>query len=116
MKNLREYSKIGSSKHHPDFEFVKPGKENLFIVRMGDAGKVYSDKDEYGHYTEVEGGHHFIYCYEEETIERMKKIERLLVASSYSDSTIRNCHRSVVRRIYMQSYPERDHNLTTYPE
>ena len=107
MKNLRQKPRIRKVKSHPDFEFVEPGKENLFIVRMGDAGRVYSDRKDYGHYTTVKGGHHFIYCHDEETIDRMKKIENLLMESGHSDSTIRNCHRSVVLRIYTETYPER---------
>ena len=79
MKNLRESRTISLSTH-PDFDFVKPGNENLFIGGWGEgtAGRVFSEPSDFAHYTRTDGGHLFVRCHSQIVRERLTSLESIL--------------------------------------
>lgn len=114
MKNQRKRYPISRSTWHPDFDFVKPGEENLFITGFGDAGKVYDDPEDYAHFTRVKGGHHFIRCYKEETLENFKMLEDTMieVGNFWYGTSIGNLSESVIIGIYKEVYGEPESELS----
>ena len=108
MKNQRKRYPISRSTWHPDFDFVKPGEENLFITGFGDAGKVYDDPEDYAHFTRTENGHHFIRCHNEETIEKFKLLEESLIdfANFKRTTGVGNISQSIMIGIYKEAYGE----------
>ena len=104
MRNLREKkSALHKNLIHPDFEFVEPGEENLFIVRMGGrSGKVLTDKKEYEHY--IVANHHCIYA-SEEVIKNFIKLEpELIRISSEEYSRTRNMVTGRLIQAYINQY------------
>ena len=110
MKNLRQRNDFRADSH-PDFEFVRPGEENVFVVGFGDAGKVFTDYADYKHFTTGNGlgnGHLYIKCYEETIASRIKDLELLLreEARMYYTTTVFHCTRKMLVEIYRRVYEE----------
>jgi hypothetical protein len=110
MRNLRLRRKKGSLDWHPDFDFVRPDQENLFMVGLGyHSGRFFTEREDHEHYSRAEKTHYFIRCHEEETIERFKQMEQHFVDKLNFRATARLL--SVTRRdiieAYNEHYPER---------
>ena len=116
MKDLRQNNSPSTNlKSHPDFDFVKPGHENLFMVGLGGrSGTVFTDIKDYGHYSSFAGLHNYILCHEEETIERIKSLQKTLKETAHFRSTARllSCNRTDIIRVYDEHYPERNVTIT----
>ena len=108
MKNLRESQTISLSTH-PDFDFVKPGNENLFINGWGEfgAGRVFLESSDYAHYTRTEGGHLFVRCHSQVVRERLASLESTLkqMAKDHgSTTTMYHCTKQDVVAAYENKY------------
>ena len=103
MKNLRIEKALQKPMTHPDFEFVDPGEENLFIVRMGGgSGKVMTDKKDYQHY--IVANHHCIYA-SEKVIKNFINLEEELIRISREEySRTRNMVTGRLIRAYVSAY------------
>ena len=85
MKNLRVKKALQKPMTHPDFEFVNPGEENLFIVRCGGrSGRVFTEYKHYRHYTV--GMHYYIRA-SEDVINNFIKLESELLRIADSETT-----------------------------
>ena len=110
MNNLRQRVDFRPNSH-PDFDFVRPGQENIFVVGFGDAGKVFLDYDDYKHFSCGDGsgnGHLYIKCYEDEILKRIKELEPLLKEESrlYYTTTVFHCTRKMLVEMYSRTYDE----------
>ena len=95
---------------HPDFDFVKPGVENVFMVGLGcESGIVFTEADDYDHFSRERGLHRFIRCYDKDTIDRFKGMQENLIEKIYFRSTARllSCTQRDVIETYIEHYPER---------
>jgi hypothetical protein len=95
---------------HPDFDFVKPGVENVFMVGLGcKSGIVFTEADDYDHFSREKGLHRFIRCYDMDTIDRFKDMQENLIEKLYFRSTARllSCTQKDVIETYIEHYPER---------
>ena len=105
MINLREESD-DRPKTHNDFEFVKKGSENLFVVGFGrGAGKVHMTLEKYDHY--VTEGHFFVKCHHEEVRDRIKTIESELIRLSreYQGTPgMYHCNKKIIVEVYDQHF------------
>lgn len=109
MKNLRLREGTRLLMTHPDFEFVKPGSENLFINGLGEfgAGKVFTELSEYEHYSTVKNLHLFVRCHSEEVRERLQSLESTFMemARSHNNTTsMHNCTKKHVVVAYENKY------------
>ena len=121
MIDLRKRKREGRPpKSHPDFDFVKPGTENVFMVGLGcKSGIVFTEPNDYDHFSREKGLHRFIKCIDSDTIERFKSMQGNLIEKIYFRSTARllACTQKDVIETYLEHYPERDgDDLTTYYE
>ena len=112
MKNLRERQKeLNTPRSHPDFDFVKPGVENVFMVGLGcKSGIVFTEPDDYEHFSREKGLHRFIKCHDTDTIDRFKGMQENLIEKIYFRSTARllACTQKDVIQTYIEHYPERE--------
>jgi len=104
---LREGTRVLTT--HPDFEFVKPGRENLFINGLGEysAGKVFTELSDYEHYSKVDNLHLFVRCHSEEVRERLRSLESTFMelARSHNNTTsMHNCTKRHVIVAYENKY------------
>ena len=110
MKNLRVYSKESIINHHPDFEIVNPGQENVFVVGFGGrSGRVFTDKKDYANMKE--GGGVYILAPNEEIVENLKSIENDLYTTAESYARMKHCYLHDVIRLYSEKYGRK--NLLT---
>ena len=88
---------------HPDFEFVDPGKENLFIVRCGGrSGRVFTEYKHYRHYTV---GMHFYIRASQDVVEKFIKLESELLRIADSETTrVRGVPTGRLIRAYVSAY------------
>ena len=113
MINLRIHSKgppVPSS--HPDFDFVKPGEENVFMVGLGcRSGIVFTQSSDYEHFSREAGLHRYIKCVDEETIKRFHQMQKNLIEKIDFRSTARllSCTGKDIVETYMEHYPERNY-------
>ena len=94
---------------HSDFEFVSPGRENIFMVALGcKSGLIFDDPKEYEHFSRDKRLHHFIQC-DEDTVKRIKGLESVLREKIDFRSTARllACTRKDIIETYMNLYPDR---------
>ena len=113
MKNQRLRSKVFVPSGHPDFDFVKPGYENLFMVGLGyHTGRVFTEEEDYNHYSRAKGVHHFIKCRDIDTIQRFKNMERDFLSKLNFTATARllTASRRKIIETYIENYPERIDN------
>jgi len=109
MRNLRLREGTRSLTTHPDFEFVKPGNENLFIGGWGEstAGRVILESSDYAHYTRVDGAHLFLRCHSEVVRHRLLALEstfkQMALDHGYT-TTMRHCTREHVVVAYENKY------------
>ena len=111
MKNQRLTTKAFIPSGHPDFDFVKPGNENLFMVGFGcHSGRVFTDSKEYEHYSRVDKMHHFIRCKDSDTIVRFKGMEEDLVFKLNFSATAKllSTNKRKIIETYIENYPERN--------
>jgi hypothetical protein len=103
MKNLRIEKSISKPMTHPDFDFVKPGEENLFIVAAGGrSGRVFTDYKHYRHYTV--GMHHYIRA-SQDVIDNFIKLESELLRIADSETTrVRGVPTGRLVRAYISAY------------
>ena len=103
MKNLRVKKALQKPMTHPDFEFVNPGEENLFIVRCGGrSGRVFTDYKHYRHYTV--GMHYYIRA-SEDVINNFIKLESELLRIADSETTrVRGVPTGRLVRAYISAY------------
>ena len=109
MKNLRHLERTRTLSTHPDFDFVKPGSENLFINGLGEfgAGKVFTELSDYEHYSTAKGLHIFVRCHSEEVRERFRSLESTfmeMARSHNNTTTLHNCTRKHVVVAYENKY------------
>ena len=104
MKNLRFKERTYPNiKHHPDFEIVEKGEENLFIVAFGwRSGTIMTDPAEYDHF--VTDGHLFIKTKNEDVIQNFLDLEVELNDIADITSRIRNCGLPKVVDAYTRRY------------
>ena len=110
MKNQRLRSKVFVPSGHPDFDFVKPGYENLFMVGFGyHTGKVFTELKDYEHYSRAEKTHYFIRCADIDTVERFKNMEESFLAKLNFSATARllTTNKRKIIETYIENYPER---------
>ena len=103
MKNLRVKKALQKPMTHPDFEFVNPGEENLFIVRCGGrSGRVFTEYKHYRHYTV--GMHYYIRA-SEDVINNFIKLESELLRIADSETTrVRGVPTGRLVRAYVSAY------------
>ena len=103
MKNLRVKKALQKPMTHPDFEFVNPGEENLFIVRCGGrSGRVFTEYKHYRHYTV--GMHYYIRA-SEDVINNFIKLESELLRIADSETTrVRGVPTGRLVRAYISAY------------
>jgi hypothetical protein len=103
VKNLRIFRKDPIINHHPDFEIVDPGRENVFIVGFGGrSGRVFTDKADYA--SMKEGGGVYILAPNEQIIENIKSLEKDLYALAEGYARMKHCYTHDVVRIYTKKY------------
>ena len=110
MKNLRLHEKVrGRMNHHPDFEFVTAGNENVFIGGWGlpAAGQVHLEPKDYERYSTI-ADHLFVYCHEEETRHRLKSLEpelrELVIGNDPVKMGKARCNKWMVVHAYQNKY------------
>ena len=103
MKNLRYTERTYPNiKDHPDFEVVKKGHENLFIVIAGGrSGTVLTDPAEYEHFFR---GHLYIKAESDTVIQNFIDLQTELKEIANVTSRIRNCGLPKVVDAYTRRY------------
>ena len=88
--------------HHPDFEVVVRGEEDIFIIADGHrSGTVFTDPEDYEHMID---GHIFIRTKDEEVLQRLVSMEEDLKRIGDYYSRVRHCHLVDVIDAYTRRY------------
>jgi len=103
VKNLRfkcrTYPNIN---HHPDFEIVEKGEENMFVVIVGGrSGTILTDPVDYEHFVE---GHLYIKAKDDQVIQNFLDLQPELKEIANVTSRIRNCGLPKVVDAYTRRY------------
>ena len=89
-------------KHHPDFEIVEKGEENMFVVIMGGrSGTILTDPADYDHFLE---GHLYVKAKDEGVIQNFLDLQAELKEIANVTSRIRNCGLPKVVDAYTRRY------------
>ena len=108
MKNLRVKRKSPLEYHHPDFDIVSPGNENVFVVGFGGrSGKVFTDKSEYIKMKDDGNAGTYIYASSKEIIEKLKSIEPDLMQIGEQYARMKHCYQHDVVRVYESKFGRR---------
>jgi len=108
LKNLRIKRKSDLEYHHPDFDIVNPGEENVFIVGFGGrSGKVCTDKSEYTKMKDDGNGGTYIYAPSKEIVEKLKSIEDDLIEIGEQYARMKHCYQHDVIRVYESKFGRR---------
>jgi hypothetical protein len=103
VKNLRFHERTYPNiKYHPDFEIVRKGEENMFIVIIGGrSGTVLTDPDDYNHFVE---GHLYIRAESDRVIQNFIDLQPELKDIANVTSRIRNCGLTKIVDAYTRRY------------
>ena len=103
MKNLRLQGRTWTRlRHHPDFEVVQKGKENLFIVTNGyRSGDVHTDISKYDHYADF---HLFIKAKDSVVIDKIVSLQEELREMSNVTSRVRSVTLCQIIDLYEKNY------------
>ena len=118
MKNLRLKEKTWRNiKHHPDFDEVSKGDENVFIVTVGwNSGTVHTDIKNYDHYSNI---HLFLKAKNTAVVENIVGLQDELQELANVTMRVRSCGLPQIIDAYDRMYGRPNvllDNLTTYPE
>ena len=103
MKNLRHKERTWSSiRHHPDFEEVSKGEENVFIVTVGwNSGTVHTDIKEYDHYSDI---HLFLKARDDGAIQNFVALQDELQRLANETMRVRSCGLPQIIDAYVRVY------------
>jgi len=103
VKNLRfKHRTYPNIKHHPDFEIVEKGEENMFVVIAGGrSGTILTDPEDYDHFLE---GHLYVRAKDDRVIQNFLDLQTELKEIANVTSRIRNCGLPKVVDAYTRRY------------